>query len=322
MIPLHRRSDSRCRRWQPVADSRPSVSRVAASLALVAAFLFALAATLQQKGALNLPAISLADPMSLLRLAGQTTWLIGTLALFTGYLFQAGALDRGRLSIIQPLLVTTVVFALPLGYFLTGQHVGRREVIGAVVIIIGLGLFVSFGDPAGGNENASNSQWAIAIGLLSVLSVLTLVFGRGGSLAMKAAVYGTVAGVLFGLSSALTKPTLNYLHESVGTMLSHWECYALAAAGVLGFVLQQVSLGTGRLAPSVATVSVANPLVGILIGILLLDERLSRPGWHILVAVVGLGLALVGAVVISLAREATGEQGAAADSPERSVATA
>ena len=138
---------------------------MAATLALVAAFLFALAATLQQKGALNLPTISLAHPMSLVRLAGEKAWLIGTLALLTGYLFQAGALDRGRLSIIQPLLVTTVVFALPLGYFLTKQHVGRREVIGAVVIIIGLGLFVYFGDPAGGNENASNSQWAITIGL-------------------------------------------------------------------------------------------------------------------------------------------------------------
>ena len=102
---------------------------------------------------------------------------------------------------------------------------------------------------------------------------------------MKAAVYGTVAGILFGLSSALTKPTLDYLHQSVGTMLSHWECYALALAGVLGFVFQQVSLGTGRLAPSVATVSVANPIVGILIGTLLLDERLSRPAWHVVIAV-------------------------------------
>jgi drug/metabolite transporter (DMT)-like permease len=281
---------------------------MAAALALIAAFLFALAAALQQKGSLNLPTISLAHPMSLVRLAGEKVWLLGTLALFAGYLFQAGALDRGRLSVIQPLLVTTVVFALPLGYFLTKQHVGRREVIGAVVIIIGLGLFVSFGDPAGGNENASNSQWAIAIGLLSVLSVVLLVFGRSGGLSMKAAVYGTVAGILFGLSSALTKPTLDFLHESVSTMLSHWECYALAVAGVLGFVLQQVSLGTGRLAPSVATVSVANPIVGILIGILLLDERLSRPGWHIVVAVIGLGLALVGAVTISLAREATQEE--------------
>jgi uncharacterized membrane protein len=79
--------------------------------------------------------------------------------------------------------------------------------------------------------------------------------------------------------------------------------FALAVAGVLGFVLQQVSLGTGRLAPSVATVSVANPVVGILLGTILLEERLSRPPWHVVVACVGLGLALAGAVVISIARE-------------------
>ena len=295
---------------------------MAGALALIAAFLFALAAALQQKGALNLPTISLADPMSLVRLVGQKVWLLGTVALFAGYLFQAGALDRGRLSVIQPLLVTTVVFALPLGYFLTKQHVGRREVIGALVIILGLGLFVYFGDPAGGKENAPNDEWAIAIGALVALSVVLLLFGGRGGLSMKAAVYGTVAGLMFGLSSALTKPTLDYLHESVGTMLSHWECYALAIAGVGGFVLQQVSLGTGRLAPSVATVSVANPLVGILLGILLLDERLSRPAWHVVLAVVGLALALVGAVVISLAREAKKDELAVPDVADGSAAMA
>jgi drug/metabolite transporter (DMT)-like permease len=223
--------------------------------------------------------------------------------------------------VIQPLLFTTVVFALPLGYFLTKQHVGRREVIGSAVIIVGLGLFVYFGDPAGGKENASNLQWAIAIGLLSLLSVLLLVFGRSGGPSMKAAVYGTVAGILFGLSSSLTKPTLDDLHQSVGTMLSHWECYALAIAGVLGFLLQQVSLGTGRLAPSVASVSVANPVVGILIGTLLLDERLSRPAWHVVVAVIGLGLALFGAVAISLARETAREEAGVAGAPDASVAS-
>ena len=284
---------------------------MAGTLALIAAFLFALAAALQQKGALNLPTISLADPKSFVRLLGEKMWLLGTLALLTGYLFQAGALDRGRLSIIQPLLVTTVVFALPLGYFLTKQHVGRREVIGAGVILVGLGLFAYFGDPAGGKENAPNGQWAATIVILTALSVVLLTFGSRGGLSMKAAVYGTVAGIMFGLSAALTKPTLDYLHQSVGTMLSHWECYVLAAAGILGFILQQVSLGTGRLAPSVATVSVANPVVGILIGTLLFDERLSRPPWHVVVAVIGLGLALVGAVVISLAHEAAKDQSSA-----------
>ena len=276
---------------------------MASALALMAAFLFAVAATLQQKGALNLDGVSLANPMSLVRLVGQRMWLLGTVALLIGYLFQAGALDRGRLAIIQPLLVTTIVFALPLGWLLTNQHIGRREVGGALVIVLGLALFAIYGHPAGGKENASNSEWAVAIIGLGVICALLLVLGRQGTPTRVAAVYGTVAGILFGLSAALTKPTLDMLHQSVGEMLSHWQCYALAVAGVLGFVLQQVSLGTGRLAPSVATVSVANPIVGVLLGVLIFDERLSRPAWHVVVAVLALLVALGGAVLISLSTQ-------------------
>ena len=292
---------------------------MASVLALVAAFLFALAAALQQKGALNLPEISLRDPASLARLAAQRMWLVGTVALLVGYVFQAAALDRGRLAIIQPLLVTTVVFALPLGYFLTSQRVGRFEVIGSGVIVLGLALFALYGDPAGGKENAPGDEWAIAIAVLGAVSAVLLAFGGRGGLTVKAAVYGTVAGILFGLSASLTKPTLDYLHESIGELLMHWEPYALAVAGVLGFVLQQVSLGTGKLAPSVATVSVANPIVGILLGVLLFDERLSRPAWHIAVACIGLGVALVGAVLIALARHGGEEE---QERPVASVATA
>src|SRR5262245_52798872 len=171
--------------------------RVPSLLALVAAFLFALAATLQQKGALNLPELSLKSPASLARLAGQTMWLVGTIALLVGYAFQAAALDRGRLAIIQPLLVTTVVFALPLGYFLTGQSIGRNEIVGAAVIVVGLALFAVFGDPAGGKENAPGGEWAIAIAIIVAVCVALLMFGGRGGLTMKAAVYGTVAGILF-----------------------------------------------------------------------------------------------------------------------------
>ncbi|HEU0335759.1 MAG TPA: DMT family transporter [Gaiellaceae bacterium] len=293
---------------------------MASVLALAAAFLFALAAALQQKGALNLPTISLKEPGSLLRLAGQTMWLAGTAALLVGYVLQAAALDRGRLAIIQPLLVMTIVFALPLGYVLTGQHVGRRELVGAAVIVVGLAAFALFGDPAGGRDNAPGSEWAVAIAVLGAVCAVLLAFGGRGGLTMKAAVYGTVAGILFGLSAALTKPTMEFLHDGIDVLLSHWEPYALAIAGVLGFVLQQVSLGTGRLAPSVATVSVANPVVGILLGLILLDERLSRPAWHIVVATAGLALALVGAVVISLARESGGEPDTSAAVPDPATA--
>ena len=221
---------------------------MAATLALTAALLFAVAATLQQKGALNLGGVSLASPASLLRLVGQTMWLLGTVALLAGYVFQAAALDRGRLSIIQPLLVTTVVFALPLGYFLTAQHVGRREVVGAAVILFGLALFTYFADPSGGNENAPGRDWAIAIAVLGAICVVLLAYGgRGGASATtKAAVFGTIAGILFGLSASLTKPTLEYLHDGLEELLTHWEAYALAIAGVLGFVLAAGLVGNGE----------------------------------------------------------------------------
>jgi drug/metabolite transporter (DMT)-like permease len=222
------------------------------------------------------------------------------------------ALDRGRVAIVQPLLVTTVVFALPLGYFLTHQHVGMREVVGSGVIVAGLALFTVFGDPAGGKDNAPGAQWLIVIVILSIVVAILLPFGKRGDAGQKAAVYGTASGIMFGLAAALAKPTVEELHNGLSAVLSDWETYALLAAGAVAFILQQISLGTGHLAPSVATVSVANPVIGILIGTLLLDERLARPTWHVALALIGLGCALAGAVAISMS---TG--GAEAPEPAR-----
>jgi hypothetical protein len=65
-----------------------------------------------------------------------------------------------------------------------------------------------------------------------------------------------------------------------------------------------------------------NPIVSVLIGILLLDEILDEPGWHKLLAWIGLGSALAGAVAISLAREgdAEGAPGVVAAEPAEATA--
>jgi hypothetical protein len=52
----------------------------------------------------------------------------------------------------------------------------------------------------------------------------------------------------------------------------------------------------------------------------LLDERLSRPAWHVVVACIGLGLALVGAVVISLSREGADTEDRPARAPTAATA--
>ena len=58
-----------------------------------------------------------------------------------------------------------------------------------------------------------------------------------------------------------------------------------------------------------AAVSVANPVVSVILGIILFEERLTRPTWHVLVAVAALLAALAGAVLITLANRETAMPG-------------
>jgi drug/metabolite transporter (DMT)-like permease len=281
---------------------------VANVLALCAAFLFALAATLQQKGALGMGEVSLGSPASFVRLVRQTWWLLGTIALLGGYVCQAVALDHGKLAVIQPLLVTTIVFALPLGYLLTGQAVNRAEIVAAGFVVVGLAVFAVVGDAAAGKDDAPGWEWAIAIVVLAAVAGGLLVAGGRGSLARKAGTYGACAGVLYGLSASLWKPSGAKLElDGLGAMLSSWEFWVFAAAGILAFLVQQVSLATGRLAPSVAMTAVVNPLVCILVGTLVLEERLAPPTWHRAVAYGGLALALLAAMAITRATEGAKE---------------
>ena len=292
-------------------------------LALVAAFCFALAATLQQKGALGM-GDALRSARSYLLLARQLWWLVGTVVLLAGYLFQAVALDNGQLAVVQPLLVTTIVFALPLGYFLTRQNVSRTEIGAAVLVVLGLAVFTIAGAEDTGRNTAPAWEWAITLAVFGLLAAVLVFLGGRGDLARKAALLGAAAGVLFALSASMWKPTADALDTGgLSGMLSSWEFYAFAAAGLIAFGVQQVSLATGHLASSVATVSVCNPIVSIFIGIFVLEETLSEPTWHKVVAYAGLAVALLGAILITGATEGPkeAESSDVVDAPVPAAAT-
>ena len=113
------------------------------------------------------------------------------------------------------------------------------------------------------------------------------------------------AGLFFGLSATFAKPVIDDLHVSIGEAAGDWRTWALLGFGFIAFLIQQLSLATGQLAPAMAAVSVVQPR----------DQR--RPGdpavrraahaarWHVLVAVLALIASLGGAVVITLANEET-----------------
>jgi drug/metabolite transporter (DMT)-like permease len=232
-------------------------------------------------------------------------WLLGTAFLFVGYGTQAAALDRGRLVVIQPLMVTTIVWALPLGWWLTHQHVTRRQIFGALVVVIGLAMFVTLGDPSEGNATAPTNEQVISIVVICAIVAGLLAWIRGNENAgVKAAVLGIAAGLFFGLSATFTKPFMNDLHVSLGTALGDWRTYALLGFGFIAMVIQQFSLATGQFAPAMAAVSVANPAISVILGILIYDERLTQPEWHVALAFAALIAALYGAVMITLGNQA------------------
>ena len=83
---------------------------------------------MQQRGTYEVPDVSVRNPGSLLQLVARPVWLMALGVMVVGWAFQAAALDRGRVSIVQVFLTMTLVFVLPLGVWLTKQHVSKREV--------------------------------------------------------------------------------------------------------------------------------------------------------------------------------------------------
>jgi drug/metabolite transporter (DMT)-like permease len=270
-------------------------------LALAAALLFALGTVLQQKASLDEPETAEGSGAGLLlRMARRPVWLAGIAADALGFGAQAVALTIGRIAVVQPLLITSVVFALPLGARLTGQHVGRREVGGAVLVTSALALFLLVADPSGGRNDAPLGEWLIAGAAFGGASaVLVLAATRVHAPAAKAALLGTATGLLFGLSAALTKAVGDQVEDGLLTIFVHWQLYALIVVGYASMTLNQLALATGALAPAVATAMALDPISSVVLGTTLLQETLDTSGLGVVLGLAALAGTLAGLAVLA-----------------------
>ncbi len=289
------------------------MSTLSVVLALVAALFFAFGTVLQQKGAMQEPSSEALRAGFLLRLLHKPVWLVGVLCDGLGYAGQAAALGVGKLIVVQPLLVASVVFALPLGVRLTGQRIGRREVAGALSVTLGLAVFTLVADPRGGKADATDRAWVIGAVVIGAAAALLTLAGLGRSAPMKAALLGTAAGTIFGLVAALTKATVDRFDDGLVAVVANWHVYGLIATSLAGFALVQASLQTGALAPSIATTMVFETLVGVAVGILMLDETLHEQAWGVTVCFLALAVVLAGLAVLA---QSQGAAEARAESPQ------
>ena len=270
-------------------------------LALVAAFFFALGLVLQEKAAAAQPAESVGAGF-LARLARQPIWLLGLAMQGLGFVAQAIALGIGRIVVVQPLLVATIVFALPLGRVIEKRPIRRTEVIGAALVTGGLAALLVVSKPSEGEDDASLLAWAVIGGGTVAVAVVLFVLARGRGSAVRAGLLGTAGGILFGLAAALTKTTVSMLDEGIGAVLWDWHLYALVIVSVAAFWLEQAALQTAALAVAVATTMAFDPLSSLVFGIALFEEALHESAVGYVVSGVSLATALLGLVVLAWAK--------------------
>jgi drug/metabolite transporter (DMT)-like permease len=273
-------------------------------LAVAAALFFALGTVLQQKAGLDDPAESSSAGL-LVQMARRPVWLVGISCDGLGFICQFIALSVGSLAVVQPLLVLSVVFALPLGVVFTQQRVKRIDVVAAAVVTVGLIAFLTIANPHGGRQDAPLGDWLITGAVVLVVTApLLLASRRAHTTAAKAAFLGTATGVLFGLSAALTDVTGHRFDDGILEIFTSWPLYALIVVGYVSMTLSQLSLNTGALAPAVATQMSFDPITSLVLAIVLLDESLDSSPLEVVATVIALAAALGGVAVLARAQEA------------------
>jgi drug/metabolite transporter (DMT)-like permease len=269
---------------------------VAVALGLLAALAFAAGTVLQQRGTLRTPA---GDACFLVQILHEPVWLAGGGLQAIGWVLQAAALDRGSLVVVQSITTLSLVFALPLGAWLSEQHIGRTEIVGALAVVAGIVVFLSAGTPTGGTSNPSARAWWTAVVVSAVLVVGTGVLATKQRGAARAALFGVAAGISFGLQAAVTKVFVGEIGHGVAHLLAIWSTYALIASALAGFVLQQSALKTAALAPAMGANNASTLVWSVVLGFLVFDETMAAgaarrgPAW------VGLGLAVLGVITLA-----------------------
>jgi drug/metabolite transporter (DMT)-like permease len=105
--------------------------------------------------------------------------------------------------------------------------------------------------------------------------------GTCSSPAVKAALLGAAAGILFGFHGALVKGMVEQFDNGVLGPLESRELYAVIVGALISVTVRQISFEPGDLPPAMATQSIAAPVVGVVFGVILFGETLhdSAAGW-------------------------------------------
>lgn len=259
-------------------------------IAFAGAFGYALGAAIQQ-----LDAVRLGASRALMR---QPRWWIGGAISFTGACLHAVALAFAPLTIIQPISMTTLVYAVPLAAKFHGRKPRKAELLGSAAVSVGLaGLMLMIPIHEAGTPTLSDSLAMWFLGAVLFIVVVSQLVGHRVSGPVKALVFAIGAGVATGTVSTFVRLVGSGMQTELGNLV-HWFTLVVPAMLIIATILLQKSYAVGYFGIAYAAAQVADPVASVLAGAGLLGEPLPSDPLLIAPALVCGALLIVGTVAL------------------------
>ena len=208
-------------------------------------------------------------------------WWVGVFSALFGYFLQIVALSFGTLLIVQPILVLSLMFTLPLSARYEGRKIPLSETLWAGVLTLAVAVTVILGRPTPGQPEPDLPVWLMSLGIgVAIIGVVYLVALKQAPW-LRALLLGCVTGAIMGFLAVLSKAVVNIftLRGIIDVALS-WELYGLIIAAAVGTAVQQASFNAGPLKNSLPAMTVVEPLVAFVLGYVILGEKFHVTGWE------------------------------------------
>ena len=258
--------------------------------ALTSAFFTALSTSVQHQAAGAAPD-SIGGMWHLLwHLTQRPVWVLGQALGVAGFITHALAVVNGPISLVQPIIITGIVFAVPIRAAISRKLPERRELGAVLLTASALAIFLLASDPSEGDGHPGGLSFFLLVAGCAALGVLVFVLTRlvqSGNL--RAFLLGASAGLLLGLVAVLVKAAEEeYDQGGLSQLATTWPVYALICTGLGGVAINQVAYRSARLSASMPMLNVVNCLVGLSFGYLVFQEVPRYTPWAVTVELIGL----------------------------------
>lgn len=274
-------------------------------LALIGAVFLSLGAQFQHRGVVKVEAQTVdtlgkgLNGRQLALLLARPSWVLGTLMLGLAIVFQLASLYFAPIIVVQPLGALALVITSILNSRINHVELKRKSIIAIVMCVGGVLLFVGVAAFTAVDRPVTTRQLVIILVVLAVVLAVAAVTFALFRRRIRALFYVIMAGVLYGFVATLAKVVLGRLQQGEFEWLTLTCVIALIAATALGAYFVQNAYASGPPDLVIAGLTVVDPMVAVLIGIIVLGEASQAPLWANIVFAVSGAIAVWGVFLLA-----------------------